>query len=175
MYNFVHNHAPSLGQLMPTYTNALKFKPLDNERKIEQEKNIFLITLNIGGVYKNDTYIKPDKIQERTSGIDVIFLGNGQKTIKTIYVDTLLPSSDNLYKDGVPNFGIITTLFQDLYDIEYLEKQRSNLLVDSNGDGTVPESSAEIGGIPVLYRTNEIEHAFLINNLKKRIVDFITN
>ena len=151
VYDLVHKNVPSLGQLMPVYNNAIKRSNVDITKDLI-EKNEFLLALNNGGTYKNETFSLPESIKQKTLGNDIIFYSNKFNATAYKINVSAMSNSNLLYKDGV------------LYNI-----------IDSVGDGTVPFVSVGIGGISFANDVGDEQHGFLINSLKAYIVKFITS
>ncbi len=158
VYDFVHKNAPSLGQLMPAYSGALVDTKNNTTKDIEIEKNEFLLALNSGGTYMGETYTLPSVIKQRTSGKDKIFYSNNNDTIKNISIDTSkINNSNYLYKDGVVDINPYSNLPNVVYE---------------NGDGTVPQSSAQFV-FNDFFGTSNVQHATLIKSLIPQIINVI--
>ena len=158
VYDFVHKNAPSLGQLMPAYSGALVDTKNNTTKDIEIEKNEFLLALNSGGTYMGETYTLPSAIKQRTSGKDKIFYSNNNDTIKNISIDTSKTNNSNyLYKDGIVDINPYSNLPNVVYE---------------NGDGTVPQSSAQFV-FNDFFGTSNVQHATLIKSLIPQIINVI--
>ena len=158
VYDFVHKNAKSLGQLMPTYTNVLVDTKNNIVKNIEIEKNEFLLALNNGSTYKNETYDLPQNIKNKISGKLTLAYGNNWNTIKHIAIDVNKQNNSNLlYKDGMPDLNPYSLLPNVVYE---------------KGDETVPQSSAKFIFDDFLGNSN-VQHATLVKSLLIPITNFI--
>ena len=158
IYDFVHKNAPSLGQLMPAYSGALVDTKNNTTKDIEKEKNEFLLALNNGSTFNNETYDLPQNIKNKISGKLTLAYGNNWNTIKNISIDTSKTNNSNyLYKDGIVDINPYSNLSNVVYE---------------RGDGTVPQSSAKFIFNDFFGTSNE-PHANLITELFTNIFNVI--
>ena len=159
VYDFVHKNAPSLGQLMPAYSGALVDTKNNTTKDIEIEKNEFLLALNNGSTFNNETYDLPQNIKNKISGKLTLAYGNNWNTIKNISIDTSKTNNSNyLYKDGIVDINPYSNLPNVVYE---------------RGDGTVPQSSAQFV-FDEWLGLSENKHAALMQSFILPIVNFIS-
>ncbi len=161
VYSFLHMRAPSPGQLMPVYQDALQ-TAMGNPAPIKsKEENTFLEALDgipclnpkgcvdpAGNLYQFNTplsVLTPD-----SSGVQTMFFpGTGQDTVNIIRVGA--PSAQ--YLDGVP---------------------QGSPAISTQGDGTVLQSSmAFTNSLPIANPIQNHEHSALIGWYANQLAYFI--
>ena len=162
--DFIRKNSPSLRQLMPTYS----FLQKEDKTPINLTfgVNEFLLALNNGGTYKNETYSLPSSIKDK---VEKIYIFGGEiptSTIETIYVkeNTNQNNPLNIYTDGIPT-------------LQSPEKKE--------GDTTVLKSSLLLDNIfkqsenPEIFNKFESSddhvHGFLIKRFYSLISTYLSN
>jgi hypothetical protein len=69
-------HSLTKRKLVSLYQKAIFNKDTGEEIEITNEKNEFLLALNKGGTYKNETYDLPQNIKNKISGKLSLAYGN---------------------------------------------------------------------------------------------------
>ena len=166
IYDYMHKKAPSVGQLIPTYDNAL----LQNDKNVPivKEENTLIKVLNLNS--NSSFYTAPQYVFTRDitdDGIQTkLFAGKIPLTapvkelpIKSIYIEPQQMSKT--YQDGTPNISCDP--------------------IRGVGDGTVlydsvffDEAFPSFGKQRLDFESINSPHSSLIKNFTPKLVEFIT-